>query len=81
MVCHFPEVFLDDINDLPLERELEFNIDLIPGTRPVSMAPYKMSLADLAELKKQLEDLLDNKFIRSGVPPWGAQVVMYLRLT
>lgn len=81
MVCHFPEVFPYDINDLPQEREVEFNIDLIPGTRPVSMAPYRMSPAELAKLKKQLEDLLDKKFIRSSVPPWGAPAVMYLRLT
>lgn len=81
MVCHFPEVFPDDINDLPPEREVKFNIDLIPGTRPVSMAPYRMSPAQLAELKKQLEDLLDKTFIRSNVPPSGAPVVMYLRLT
>lgn len=69
MVCHFLEVFLDDINDLPPEREVDFNIDLIPGTGPVSMAPYRMSPAELAELKKQLEDLLDKKFTRSSVPP------------
>ena len=72
----FPEVFPDDINDLPPEREVEFNIDLIPGTRPVSMTPYRMSPAELAELKKQLEDLLDKKFIRSSVPPWGALVLL-----
>lgn len=76
MVCHFPEVFPYDINDLPPEREVEFNIDLIPRTRSVSMAPYRMSPAELAELKKQLGDLLDKKFIRSSVPPWGAPVLL-----
>ena len=54
VVCHFPEVFPYDINDLPLERELEFIIDLIPGTRPIYMALYRMSPAELAELKMHL---------------------------
>lgn len=49
---------------------------MIPRTRPVSMAPYRMSPAELAELKKQLEDLLDKKFIRSSVSPWGAPVLL-----
>jgi len=42
-VCDFPEVFPDEIPDVPLEREVEFLIDLIPGTKPVSMTPYRMS--------------------------------------
>jgi len=58
VVNGFPEVFLDEILDVPLEREVEFSIDLVPGTKPVSMAPYRMSGSELAELKKQLEDLL-----------------------
>lgn len=81
MMCHFTEVLTDNLNDLPLEREVKFNVDLIPGTRPVSMASYRMYPIELAKLKKKLEDLLDKKFIRSSVPPWGAPVVMYLRFT
>ena len=54
VMCEFPEVFLHEIPDLPPEREVEFSIDLIPGTIPVSMAPYKMSASELSELKKQL---------------------------
>lgn len=49
---------------------MEFNIDFIQGTRPISMAPYIMSPTELAEFKKQLEDLLDKKFIRPSVSPW-----------
>ena len=59
VVCDFPEVFPDEIPDVPPEREVEFSIDLVPGTKPVSMAPYRMSASELAELKKQLEDLLE----------------------
>lgn len=63
LVCEFPEVFSDDISDLPSEREVEFTIDLVLGTRPISMAPYKMSASELEKLKNQLGDLLEKKFI------------------
>ena len=58
VVCEFPEVFPDEIPDVPPEREVEFSIDLVPGTKPMSMAPYRMLASELAELKKQLEDLM-----------------------
>ena len=76
VVCDFPEVFPDEIPDVPPEREIEFSIDLVPGTKPVSMAPYRMSASELAELKKQLEDLLEKKFVRPSVSPWGALVLL-----
>jgi len=76
VVCEFPEVFPDEIPDVPPEREVEFSIDLVPGTKPVSMAPYRMSASELAELKKQLEDLIDKKFVRPSVSPWGASVLL-----
>ncbi|MCI84409.1 cellular nucleic acid-binding protein, partial [Trifolium medium] len=43
IVCEFPYVFPEDISDVPLEREVEFTIDLVPGTSPISLAPYRMS--------------------------------------
>jgi len=73
VVNEFPEVFSDEIPDVLPEREVEFSIDLVPGTKPVSMAPYRMSVS---ELKKQLEDLLDKKFVRASVSPWGAPVLL-----
>ncbi|MCI25031.1 cellular nucleic acid-binding protein, partial [Trifolium medium] len=57
----------DDIAYLLPEREVEFTIDLVPGTSPVSMAPYRMSALELGEQKKQLEELLEKKFIRPSV--------------
>lgn len=48
----FSDVFLDDIIGLPPEREVEFVIDLVSGTRPVSMEPYMMYAPKLGELKK-----------------------------
>lgn len=58
-MCEFPEVFLDDISDIPLKRKVEFTLDLVPGTSPVSMIPYRMSASELSELKKQSNDLLE----------------------
>ena len=76
VVYEFPKVFPDEILDVPSEREVEFAIDLVPGTRPVSMAPYRMFASELSELKKQLEELLENKFVRPSVLPWGAPVLL-----
>ncbi|XP_004491307.1 uncharacterized protein [Cicer arietinum] len=76
IVCEFPEVFPEDVTSLPPEREIEFSIDLVPGTGPISMAPYRMSPLELSELKKQLEELLDKQFIRPSVSPWGAPVLL-----
>ncbi|XP_058774497.1 uncharacterized protein LOC131648787 [Vicia villosa] len=76
VVREFPEVFPDEIPDVPPERGIEFTIDLVPGTKPVSMAPYRMSASELTELKKQLEDLLEKKFVRPSVSPWGAPVLL-----
>ncbi|XP_050896791.1 uncharacterized protein LOC127103587 [Lathyrus oleraceus] len=63
MVCEFPEVFPNYINDLPSEREVEFTIDLVHGTSHVSMAPYKMFVSKLIELKKQLEEMVEKGFL------------------
>lgn len=63
VVCYFPEVFLDDINDLSVEREVEFSVDLVPGISPMSMAPYRIYASELSGMKKQLEDLLKKKFV------------------
>ncbi|MCI53339.1 RNA-directed DNA polymerase (Reverse transcriptase), partial [Trifolium medium] len=65
-----------DVSDVPPEREVEFSIDLVPSTSPISMAPYQMPASELKELKKQLEELLEKKFIRPSVSPWGAPVLL-----
>ena len=59
VVQEFPEFFPDDITDLPLEREVEFAIDLVSRTSLISIVSYRMSPSELGELKKQLEELLD----------------------
>ena len=75
VVREFPDVFPDDIPGLPLEREVEFTIDLIPGTEPISIPPYRMAPAELRELKAQLEELLSKGFIRPSISSWGAPVL------
>ena len=60
---------------MPPHREVEFQIKMIPGVAPISMALYRMAPAELKELKKQLEELLDRRFIRPSISPWGAPVL------
>jgi len=76
VVKEFPEVFLEDISGLPPKREIEFSIYLVPGGRPISIAPYRISPIELAELKKQLEELLEKQFMRPSVSPLGAPVLL-----
>ncbi|XLS75404.1 hypothetical protein HN51_032269, partial [Arachis hypogaea] len=76
VVCEFPEVFPDDIDEFPPNREVEFSIELVPGAGPISSAPYRMSPLEMNELKSQLEDLLGKNFIRPSVSPWGAPVLL-----
>ncbi|XP_058765537.1 uncharacterized protein LOC131639035 [Vicia villosa] len=76
VVCEFPDVFPEDDTSLPPEKEVEFSIDLVPGTAPVSIAPYRMSPAELRELKSQLEELIAKHFIRPSVSLWGAPVLL-----
>ena len=54
---------------------MEFTIDLIPGTEPISIPPYRMAPAELRELKAQLEELLSKGFIRPSISLWGAPVL------
>ncbi|WMV50937.1 hypothetical protein MTR67_044322 [Solanum verrucosum] len=71
----FPEVFPEDLPGVPPEREIDFGIDLLPDTQPISIPPYRMAPAELKELKEQLKDFLDKGFIRPSISPWGAPVL------
>ncbi|XP_042451745.1 uncharacterized protein LOC122036457 [Zingiber officinale] len=71
----FSEVFPEDVTGLPPTREVEFGIQLVPGTTPVSKAPYRLAPTEMKELKGQLQELLDKGFIRPSVSPWGAPVL------
>jgi hypothetical protein len=71
VVCEFPDIFLDELPGLPPDRDVEFAIELIPGTPPISRRPYQMPPNELAELKKQLQDLLNKGLIRPSSSEWG----------
>jgi hypothetical protein len=71
VVCEYPDVFPDELPGMPPDRDIEFAIELQPGTAPVSKRPYRMPPVELVELKKQLQELLDKGFIRPSTSPWG----------
>jgi hypothetical protein len=71
VVREFPDVFPEELPGLPPDREVEFAIELIPGTSPISRRPYRMPPNELAELKVQLKELLDKGFIRPSKSEWG----------
>ncbi|KAM5587013.1 hypothetical protein ABKV19_005786, partial [Rosa sericea] len=74
VVSEYGDVF-QEIPGLPPRRVVDFAIDVIPGTAPVSMAPFRMAPAELKELKDQIYGLLEQGFIRPSTSPWGAPVV------
>nr|GFC42213.1 putative reverse transcriptase domain-containing protein [Tanacetum cinerariifolium] len=75
IISKFPDIFPDVLPGIPPVREVEFNIELIPGAEPISKAPYRMASIELKELKDQLQELLERGFIRPSVSPWGAPVL------
>ncbi|GJS05309.1 putative reverse transcriptase domain-containing protein [Tanacetum coccineum] len=74
-VRDFLEVFLEDFPGLPPMRQVEFQIDLVPGVAPVARAPYRLALTELQELSTQLQELSNKGFIRPSSSSWGAPVL------
>nr|GFB70196.1 putative reverse transcriptase domain-containing protein [Tanacetum cinerariifolium] len=75
IVQNFPEVFPEDLSNLPLTRPVEFQIDLVPGAAPVARAPYRLAPFKMKELLEQLKELSEKGFIRPSSSPWGAPVL------
>lgn len=75
VIQEFSDVFPEEVPGLLPKRDIDFTIELVPGAAPVSRAPYRMSVPELTELKMQLQELLDKKYIRPSVSPWGAPVL------
>jgi hypothetical protein len=71
VVREFPDVFPDDLSEMPPERVIEFKIELQPSTAPVAKSLYRMSPMEVKELKVQLQGLLDKGYIRPSTSPWG----------
>ncbi|GKF52315.1 hypothetical protein Tco_0148782 [Tanacetum coccineum] len=70
IVRDFLDVFPEDLSGLPPSRQVEFQIDLIPGAAPVAWAPYRLTPSEMKELSEQLKELSDKGFIRPSSSPW-----------
>ena len=69
IVKEFMDVFSNELLELPLPWKVEFGIELVPGAVPILKAPYCLSLTELKELKKQLEELLERGFVHPSSSP------------
>jgi hypothetical protein len=76
VVCEYPDVFPDNLPGMPPDRDVEFVIELQPGTAPISKRPYRMLPKELVELKVQLQELLDKGYIRPSSSPWGSPTLI-----
>jgi hypothetical protein len=74
-VSEYPDVFPEELPGMSPDREIEFVIELVPGTTPIFKRPYRMDANQLAELKEQLQELLDQGYIRPSASPWGAPII------
>jgi hypothetical protein len=72
-------VFPDDLPGMPLDRAIELKIELQLGTAPVYKRPYPMAQNEMAELKTQLQELLDKRYIRPSYSPWGCPAIFVLK--
>ncbi|XP_012435457.1 uncharacterized protein LOC105762090 [Gossypium raimondii] len=79
VVCEYPDIFPEELRGLPPIQKVEFGIKLVPGTTPISIAPYRMAPTELKELKYQLQKLIDRGFARPSFSPWGAPKYINLR--
>ena len=79
VVYEYEDVFQDELSGLPLHKDVDFIIELHPGTSPISMTPQRMESVELQELKVQLQELLDKGFIRPSTSPWNA-LVLFTRI-
>ena len=75
VVREFPEAFPNDLPEIPPEWEIDFGIELLLDTNPISIPPYRIDLAELKEFKAQLKDLHDKVFIIPSISPWGSLVL------
>ena len=76
MVKDYPDVFPEELPGMPPDRDIEFLIELFPGTGSISKRPYRMPTKDLEEIKTQIKVLLEKGYIRPSSSPWGAPVLL-----
>jgi hypothetical protein len=75
VVNEFPNVFHEELPGMPPDQDIEFVIELKPGTAPIYKTPSRMTTPELAELKEHIKKLLEKGFIRPSSSPWGAPVI------
>jgi hypothetical protein len=79
VVNEFPNVFPEELLGMPPDRDIEFVIELKPGTTPIYKTPYRMATPELAELKEHIKELLEKGFICPSSSPWGAPAIFVLK--
>jgi hypothetical protein len=79
VVNEFPDVFPEELPGMPHDRDIEFVIELKPGTTPIYKTPYRMATPEFAELKENVKELLEKGFIRPSSSPWGAPMIFVPR--
>jgi len=79
VVDEFPNVFPNDLPGMPPDHDIEFIIELLPGTSPIAKRPYRMGVNELEKLKKQLKDLQEKGFIHPSSSPWGHLLFLLTR--
>lgn len=72
---NFPNVFPEAVLELWPKRDIDFTIELVLEATSISQALYRMCIPELIELKRQLQELLDKKYIQPSVSPWGAPII------
>jgi hypothetical protein len=75
----FLDVFHEELPGMPPDRDIEFVIELKPGTSPIYKTPYRMATLELVELKEHIKELLEKGFICPSSSPWGAPVIFVLK--
>jgi hypothetical protein len=75
VVNEFPDVFPEELPGMPPDRDIEFVIELNPGTSPIYKTPYRMATPELAELKEHIKELLEKRFIHPNSSLWGVHVI------
>ena len=76
VVSEFPDVLPDDLPGMPPERDIEFSIDILPGTAPIAKRPYRMAPIEHEEVKKTIDELLAKGYIRCSFSPWAFPLLL-----
>jgi ribonuclease HI len=79
VVCEYEDVFPEELPGLPPDHDVEFVINLVPGTAPIAQSPYRMAEVELKLLKAELDSLLEKGFIRPSASPWGSLALFVLK--